>query len=41
MKEQKNERKEQKKTYQKPLLSKHTKLTDVTRNATAIDFQQC
>jgi len=30
MKEQKKERKEQKKTYQKPLLSKHTKLTDIT-----------
>jgi len=32
MKEQKNERKEQKKTYQKPLLLKHTKLTDMTAN---------
>lgn len=30
MKEQEREKKEQKKTYQKPLLSKHTKLTDVT-----------
>jgi len=30
MKKQKNERKKEKKTYKKPLLSKHTKLTDIT-----------
>jgi len=37
MKEQKKERereKERKKAYQKPLLSKHTKLTDITANGT-------
>ena len=34
MKEQKNERKKEKKTYKKPLLSKHTKLTDITAGVT-------
>jgi len=36
MKEEKKERKEQKKTYQKPVLSKHTKLTDVTAFSTGL-----
>jgi len=35
MKDQKKERKEQKKMYKKPLLTKHTKLTDVTAGASA------
>lgn len=30
MKDQNKELKDQKKTYKKPLLTKHTKLTDVT-----------
>jgi len=35
MKEQKKEGKKEKKTYKKPLLSKHTKLTDITADKTA------